>query len=249
MSSSWLDAFIDGALSCANHLEPDYDSTRLRIKEVYNYYLKDYIAGLEEVSPPVPQFGFVFRSSVVKVIPDLKIMVKCWAWDGTQYVKDNATLPRNPVVRLTKLDDFTILCLLDCTPEEIQEIKISQPPHQQRYAMGDFLQSTTVNAAITPELNIRMLYTDKTKAPEGKGDSGAWKPLPLGEQPTKAEQTSFWTSSSRCINPIAIAEVVNKRLNDHNDGYTDPVATSALLGLELSDPVCKFQSPLISRNN
>lgn len=251
---SWLDAFIDGALSCANHLEPDYDSTRLRIKEVYNFYLKDYIAGLEEVSPPVPQFGFVFRSSVVKAIPDLKILVKCWLWDGSKYIVDNSKLPRNPVVRLTKLDDFTILCLLDCSPEEIQEIKISQPPHQQRYAMGYYLGPNTLDAVITPEMQLRILYTDKSKAPEATGEDGEWKMLPGKEQlnlpekervpieqPTDAEQATFWNDKNRnrCINPIAIADVAKTRLNNSTafpNVYKDDFSTSALIGLELSDP-------------
>lgn len=209
---SWLDAYIDGALSCANHLEPDYDSTRLRIKEVYNYYLKDYIQGLEAVSPPIPQFGFIFRSSVVKAIPDLKITVNCWLFDGTNFVPDNTVTPRNPVVRLTKLDDYSILCLLDCLPEEIREVVISQPPHQQRYAMGHNLGPNALIASITPELQVRILYTDKTQAPEAAGEDGEWKMLPSIEQPTSAEQASYWNQQSRCINPIAIADDVRVRL-------------------------------------
>ncbi|PMD29538.1 hypothetical protein L207DRAFT_538723 [Hyaloscypha variabilis F] len=46
---AWIDSFIDGALSCANHLEPQYDTTRLRIKEVYNYYLRRTIHPLEGI--------------------------------------------------------------------------------------------------------------------------------------------------------------------------------------------------------
>ncbi|KAH8654009.1 hypothetical protein BGZ60DRAFT_435848 [Tricladium varicosporioides] len=246
---SWIDAFIDGALSCANHLEPDYDSTRLRVKEVYNFYLSSNIHPLEGVSPPVPRFGFIFRSSVVKAIPDLKITVTCWLFDTTnqKFVEDTNKPPRNPVLRLTKMDDFTILCLLDCLPEEISEIKIAQPPHQQRYSMGESLKPAA-DKSITAELLVRMLYTSKD-APEGTGEHGEWKLLPDGvtppgtkdknEQPSHEEQVSFYNADTRCINPIAIAQVVNNKLRNSQkylNKYDDPVPNACILGMELSDP-------------
>ncbi|CZR65010.1 uncharacterized protein PAC_14910 [Phialocephala subalpina] len=247
---AWLDCFIDGALSCANHLEPDYDSTRIRIKEVYNYYLSNNIVGKEGLKPPVPRFGFILRSSVVKAIPDLKITVLCWLWDpktGT-YVLDGLdpkTPPRNPVQRLTKLDDFTIMCLLDCALEEIQEIKISQPPHQQRYAIGHGMV-TTHDGVTYPELEVRMLYTDPNDAPEAPGDAGSWPPLPGPdsdppghEQPTEQTEINFWTESSRVINPIVIADTVRDALlssQKYKGMYTDQVSNAALMGLELNDP-------------
>jgi hypothetical protein len=158
------------------------------------------------------------------------------------------------------LDDFTILCLLDCTLEEIQEIKISQPPHQQRYAMGYYLGPNTLDAVITPEMQLRILYTDKSKAPEATGEDGEWKMLPGKEQlnlpekervpieqPSDAEQATFWNDKdrNRCINPIAIADVAKTRLNNSvafPNVYKDDFSTSALIGLELSDPARKFSA-------
>ncbi|KAH7356949.1 hypothetical protein BKA65DRAFT_218378 [Rhexocercosporidium sp. MPI-PUGE-AT-0058] len=243
---SWLDCFIDGALSCANHLEPDYDSTRLRIKDVYNIYLNSHIEGLEGVSPPVPRFGFIFRSSVVKAIPDLKITVLCWKFNpkSKTFGEDEDKLPRNPVVRLTKLDDFTILCLMDCLPEEIQQIKIAQPPHQQRYAMGDSLKSED-GKPITSELLVRMLYTNS--APEGVGEKGVWPALPgpadpegaINEQPPEEVQKDYYDADTRLIHPIKIAESVNTILlhsTKYKGMYTDEVANACVLGMELSDP-------------
>ncbi|KAF8851876.1 hypothetical protein BDZ45DRAFT_678781 [Acephala macrosclerotiorum] len=247
---AWIDCFIDGALSCANHLEPDYDSTRLRIKEVYNYYLSSNIHPLEGVSPPVPRFGFVFRSSVVKAMPDLKITVSCWLFDAKNsvFVEDTNKPPRNPVLRLTKMDDFTILCLLDCLPEEINEIKIAQPPHQQRYAMGESLKPAA-DGSITAELLVRMLYTSEKDAPEGTGSHGEWRLLPDGvdppgttdpdEQPSHADQVSYYNDKTRCINPIAITQSVNdilQKSKKYPKMYIDDVPNSCVLGMELSDP-------------
>ncbi|KAG4435923.1 hypothetical protein IFR05_008580 [Cadophora sp. M221] len=240
---SWLDCFIDGALSCANHLEPDYDSTRLRVKDVYNFYLDSHIQHLENISPPVPRFGFIFRSSVVKAIPDLKITVLCWKFnpESKTFGEDQDKLPRNPVVRLTKLDDFTILCLMDCSPEEIQQIRIAQPPHQQRYAMGDSLKSED-GKPIVSELQVRMLYTNS--APEGVGEKGVWPLLPgpgsaIDEQPPDEVQKDYYDPDTRLINPIRIAESVNTILLDstkYKGMYTDEVANACVLGMELSDP-------------
>lgn len=199
---------------------------------------------------------------MVKAIPDLKITVTCWLFDPTTKSFKEDTInasqdqskppvpPRNPVLRLTKMDDFTVLCLLDCLPEEIAEIKIAQPPHQQRYSMGESLK-VHPDGTITAELLVRMLYTSKADAPEGTGEHGEWKLLPKtgpddplpDEQPKEADQKSFYNSETRCIDPIAIAKVVNQTLVDsktYPKMYTDAVPNASMLGMELSDPACKW---------
>jgi hypothetical protein len=227
-------------------LEPEYDSTRIRIKEVYNFYLKSSVYG---IAPPVPRYGFLFRSSVVKAIPDLKITVSCRKSNGQASNGDTKSLEedevkntRNPVVRLTKMDDFTILCLLDCLPEEINEIKISQPPHQQRYAMGESLAKGK-DGSITAEVIVRMMYTT-TPPKDFKLKPG--DPLP-NDQPDSAALKNYYDSKTRAINPIFIAEDVNTRMNTQKTGYQDDVATSCLIGLQLSDPCCKFLLITLSR--
>ena len=116
---SWLDAFIDGALSCASHLEPDFDRTRLRIK----LYLSGPIQGLTDVCPPVPRSGFVIRSSVVKAMPGLKISATTRFLDPVDHTwKEKPSNPKtdpksDPIVKLSKMDDYTILCLFDCLLE------------------------------------------------------------------------------------------------------------------------------------
>jgi hypothetical protein len=70
----WMDCLIDGALSVANHLERDADRVRAQIKQKYNEYLATEIKGTS-IKPQVPGYGFILRSQIVKVMPDLRITV------------------------------------------------------------------------------------------------------------------------------------------------------------------------------
>ena len=236
---AWLDCFLDGALSCGNHLEPQFDSTRLRIKEVYNYYLRSTIHPLEGQTPPIPRSGFILRSSAVKAIPDLKVTVTTRTWNGSAWIKD---VNRDPVVQITKMDDFTILCLLDCLPQEMYQVTIAQPPHQQRFAMGASLKPDN-NGKIVPELEVRMLYTNLDAATKAAGDTGMWPIATV--QPSLTDQGTYYQSETRVIDPTSIANSVNKVLLASSNlstpvSYNDVVADSCVLGLELNDPSCKF---------
>ena len=240
---TWLDCFLDGALSCANHLEPQYDTTRQRIKEVYNFYLRSNIHPLEGQTPPIPRSGFILRSSVVKAIPDLKIAVIACKWDHTKrlWIADPS---HDPVVRFTRLDEFTVLCLLDCLPEDIFNITIAQPAHQQRFAMGASLKPNE-QSIIAPNVEVRTLYTRAKSALEGAGDEGVWPPLDEAIQPTG--QDKYYDSEIRCIKPAVIVKSINEALllsNDLNSpkSYDNDIPDSCVLGLELNDYSCKFRT-------
>lgn len=235
---AWLDCFLDGALSCANHLEPEYDSTRQRIKEVYNFYLQSNIHPLEGQTPPIPRSGFVLRSSVVKAIPDLKITVTARMWNSTAWIED---LSRDPVVRFTRMDDFTILCLLDCLLEDIFNLTIAQPPHQQRFAMGESLKPDD-NDRISPNIEVRKLCTTPAKAPEGTVDDGIWPSLDKSIQPM--DQGNYYDPDNRCIKPAVIAKSINDALLKSNNPngtkfYDNDIPDSCVLGVELNDYSCK----------
>jgi hypothetical protein len=73
IDDSWMDCLIDGALSVANHLEQDGDMVRDAIKNTYNAYLKD--TNSMPHPPLVPRFGFILRSQIVRVMPDMRITV------------------------------------------------------------------------------------------------------------------------------------------------------------------------------
>ncbi|KAH0562327.1 hypothetical protein GP486_002981 [Trichoglossum hirsutum] len=250
-NSDWelIHGWISDCLYLGKIPEPEFDLTRLRIKEIYNFYLSKDIHGLEGRTPPIPRYGFVVRSMAVKAAPDLKITATRRIWEDGKW-KEDLDQPdhrrRDPIVRLRRMDDFTILCLLDCLPEEIFQITLAQPPHQQRFAMGASL-IIREDGSIHSELEVQMLYTS-SKAPKGKGKDGEWPSLPPSEQ-SLVDQSHFYDVDRRCINPITIAGKVNFALVNSKafpGMYDDGIPNACVLGLQLNDPCCKPIHPMRS---
>jgi hypothetical protein len=254
---AWIDCFLDGALSVANHLEPDFDYTRLRIKAIINKFLRTPV-GTNGPRPPVPRYGFIIRSAVVKATPDLKLTAR--AWDVTTSPDGQTkTVLRDCLLRHTKMDDNTILSLVDCLPEEIAYITMAQPAHQQRFAIECKLHDDNDPRVkkITPNMSIKRLYTDPKQAPPLRGDfeqSLEWKAFENRDfdkfhLPTPNQQ-EFYDDRIRCIKPAKIAQAVNDVLQKWGSDssfngtapYDDAVPNSCILGLELNDPACKYRS-------
>ncbi|KAK5455895.1 hypothetical protein LTS15_005213 [Exophiala xenobiotica] len=255
---AWVDCFLDGALSCANHLEPEYDFTRLRIKSIINDFLAAPIASTGK-TPPVPRYGFVVRSAAIKATPDLRLKVTCWTQtedpqhkgtltsDGTEDTK------RDPLVRHTKLDDFTIFSLVDCLPEEICQIKFSQPPHQQRFAFE--YNSKSGETERTGRFFVKKLYTEVDLAPPqdpqdpkafSEDDKSKWLDL----LPELSSASAYYREQVRSINPQNIANDAttalltwagDKRFYPKKPPFTDAITNSAILGLELNDPAYELE--------
>jgi hypothetical protein len=215
----WLDCLIDGALSVANHLDKDDDMVRRLIKETFNTYLANDVpdAGFK---PQIPGYGFMIRSKLIKSMPDLQITVKWNNPDG-----------RFPVCRWTKWDDQTLMCLLDRQPEELQAITLSQPQHQQRYALGSHIEATAGKEAVT--FVLRKLFT--------KGPGIAEKGNDISGPMTK----TWLDFASRSVNTRLMARDINQQLQFGKPGddteYIDPTPNSCELGLELNDPSYYFQ--------
>ena len=223
IDSAWMDCFIDGALSVANHLEPVDDKVRRRIKDVYNVYLRNNIDPAP-VKPPVPEYGFILRSALIKVMPDIRVTVTCRTGTAPNYKPDPS---RQPLVRLTKMDEYTIMGLVDCLPEEIYEIVFAQPPHQQRYIAAAQLDPT-------PVYQIRQLFT-------GDAPAGQWPAVDPTQYPypTTTEMGTWYDYSSRCVNIIQMAVDLTAVLNEtpNFSGYPDSVN----FALELNDPSYQLQ--------
>ncbi|MCJ1248187.1 hypothetical protein MMC30_005404 [Trapelia coarctata] len=220
----WLDCLIDGALSAANHLDREDDYTRQEIKRRFNDYLRTVVpeAGIK---PQIPSYGFILRSQLVKVMPDLRITV-------TYKIPDPAGQVRHPVCRYTRYDATTILCLLDRLPQEIDSITLAQPPHQQRFSLGYNL---------TPSLlEFRLIHLYTQNAPKDK----SWPELPDQIQPHSDKTKAWFDWPSRCVNVDQMANDINGILQFPE--YIDTTANSCELGLELNDPSYLFiiQPPL-----
>lgn len=217
IDDAWVDCFIDGALSTANHLDPIDDQARRRIKDAYNTYLSNTIHP-SPVKPPVPRFGFFVRSELIRVMPDIRIVVRCRKMGpGGVFVPDES---RAPLVRLTKLNDTILLALLDCMPEDLFDIRFIQPPHQQR-----FIIPTTV----------RQLYT--SGAPPASEDSGEWPPVPAIRMPTVAAIKAWYNSDTRCLEVAqAYVDMANAlSFSDSTQSFVAGAIDSAIFALELND--------------
>lgn len=221
-------------MSCANHLDPKNDLARLRIKDAYNFYLAGPIQGLKEkVCPPIPRSGFILRSSAVKAIPDLKITATSWYQDPTDQTWKN---DHDPIVQLTKMDDFTIRCLFDCLPEQLYQLQIAQPPHQQRYALGEALVPDATGN-VTPDVPLQIIYC--------QGATNVPTTWPVDTTVQLANLTSFYHQNTRGFDPTVIGDSLKNALltsQAYPGVYTDQITNSVLLGLELNDPCCTSQS-------
>ncbi|KAF2001043.1 hypothetical protein P154DRAFT_464864, partial [Amniculicola lignicola CBS 123094] len=242
IDDAWMDCLIDGALSVGNHLERDDDQVKTAIKELYNLYLRTTVPNTK-VRPQVPCYGFVLRSQIVKVMPDLRITVN---WNNS-----NATTKdqRAPVCQWMRPDDHTLICLLDRLPEELAKydkdhpdrsgIILSQPPHQQRFSFGHAYipRKDTVDPHF--EFKLRHLYTVN---PPPDGEWPLWEERAGKFNENAAAQIDL---NSRVLKLDGLAKSVNLgiRQDDPNrptTAYVDYVPNSAELGLELNDPAYYF---------
>ena len=232
IDDSWLDTLIDGALSVANHLDQGDDRIRRTIKMAINEYLKTPVPPKGSYTPQVPCYGFVIRSAVMKAFPDLKISIK-YNNDNSEPDAQLTDDGRARICRLTNIDDTTLLCLLDRKPEEIEEIQFSQPHHQQRYSLGNYLNASEV------EFESRQLYTQNVPVqPKGEPPTG-WPTLSktIYHNPPKAnEPPAIYDWTTRCVKVDALAKQLQDALVKDTKDYTDLVTTSVVMGLELNDP-------------
>ncbi|KAI4185102.1 MAG: hypothetical protein LQ346_005979, partial [Caloplaca aetnensis] len=213
IDDAWLDCLIDGALSVANHFSVEEDTVRLKIKEVYNTFLRTPVEGTT-LKAPIPRYGFFLRSALVKAIPDLRVTITCRKIENNVVMEDPN---RTPLIRLTKMDDHTILALLDCLPEEIYKILLVQPPHQQRF--------TAPIAGNGVPYTLKRLYT--------RGAPAEW---PSFATPP-SEIAEWYDPASRVVRIPKFVESLKSALP-----FTTPAAPafdadigSAVVALELND--------------
>jgi hypothetical protein len=203
---------------------------RKAIKDGYNLYLKQLQPG-GKYTPQTPKFGFILRSAVVKAFPGLHIDIPFPT--GV----DTTVEARAPICHLTAINDTTLMCLLDRLPEELQIIMLTQPPHQQRFSLGENIalratkpDGTTIPASV--EFELLELVTDKNHIP--LGDQKEWERL------TPISSTKVWSEETRCMDmpelKKLILENMTKESNKSHKFYNDDVVTSLPIALQLNDP-------------
>ncbi|KAM3513556.1 hypothetical protein MY11210_002843 [Beauveria gryllotalpidicola] len=212
IDSIWMDALIDGALSLANHLEPD-DFVRKSIKRFINTYLDTVDPDLG-YKPQIPCYGFFLRSTILPAIPDLVVRAP---------LPDND--PRCPIIRQSLLDTDTLLCLFDRIPssDEFLTLTFTRPPHQQGFFASDCI---TWN-------KFQVLYrkictkSDSSSSPR-TGDTWTKGDTSLDNVP--------YDWGSRCLLMDNYAQAVYTKLSAQSY-FDDSSPTPEMMGIQLGGDV------------
>ncbi|KAK6505088.1 hypothetical protein TWF481_007010 [Arthrobotrys musiformis] len=125
---TWLNAYLDGALSVGNHVEGDQDSVRAALKITLQTFLNTVNPALGYI-PQIPISGCLIRSSIVSHFPDLSIIADRPAGDT-----------QAPILKRTNLAPDILLVLFDrpLTSVDFPDgIRICQPPHQQAFVASN----------------------------------------------------------------------------------------------------------------
>ncbi|KAL7961260.1 hypothetical protein V8C34DRAFT_320028 [Trichoderma compactum] len=236
LDDAWMDSFVDGALSLGNHVDQDEDKVRNVIRDAINDYLKAELPGID-AHPPTPKYRCYVRSGIVKKFPDLI---------ATVLAAENVTPAM--LVRHSILDEGIMLCLFSEVPNKsnFTGLSFTQPPHQQTFIAGRNLTETDLT------MEYRRAYTDKCKA---RCDKGYREPVSKSTwhrgQPDEHRGTGFlWEvpsdSSLQDPSPVSLRAVHMENLaEDYREqlvkymppgAYKDEIASSALVGYQLSEP-------------
>ncbi|KAF2657049.1 hypothetical protein K491DRAFT_677543 [Lophiostoma macrostomum CBS 122681] len=134
----WLECVVDGALSHANHLQSDDDVIKREIKILLNEYLCKPQGESSANALRLPKWGFLLRSVVVSSQSALKIELA---------VQKTGDTVRSGVLSVKRLSEDVLMCLLDQIPgqDDTFALTITQPSHQQGFALGDHLDETKIS--------------------------------------------------------------------------------------------------------
>ena len=230
----WTDAFIDGALSLANHISRTDDVLRRKMKEIINDYSKNVDPGLG-YRPQVPKYGCLLRSDLIRKFPDLHVTAPFPTIHGAV---DDGSQKRAPILRQERLSEDTLLCLFDRMPgsQELATLNFTQPAHQQYFVVGKKITNTTLEVA------YKQVHSQVPK--EGEQAYGEYPEVVLSAQndPHNPIHNRFFiwedNNEARFLNLAALnADVLKKLENDPHKPFTDIISTSALIGYQLGCPV------------
>lgn len=243
IDKNWVDALIDGALSLGNHFGTDED--RVAIKKALNDYINRTPEG-QDHRVQIPAYGFYLRSDLVTMFPDLRVEVLP---DPTALKSSGQDLPAGaPLLRHEIVADGVMMAFIDRVPGSAQfsSLVLTQPSHQQRFAVARGLDTTQV------VVDIRRQYTVDQTTRETDGDRH--KSLtqviytPSGEK--SSNNIFIWGSEpDKGLNDLRIlrlpsfADVQLKILQENMGKYgetpyfEEDTASSALFAMQLNDPI------------
>lgn len=227
---NWVDALIDGALSLANHMGEDRD--RVAIKRAINTFIQ-HTPEHQTHSPQIPTYGFYLRSDLVTMFPDLKVTTVPEPPKGT--IPDRAPLLRHEIVA-----DGVMMGMLDRLPgsTDFTGLRFTQPPHQQRFAVGHGLTKDNVGIDIQREYTVDQATRET--------DPLRHKPLvSIDMKSSDASNFFVWsTDPATQLNDLRVirlpffAEQQLSILREKMDKkyFDDDTPNSALMAMQLNDP-------------
>ncbi|KAH8702268.1 hypothetical protein BGW36DRAFT_424549 [Talaromyces proteolyticus] len=223
----WVDSFVDGALSIANHLQHD-DKVRQLIKNQLQEYL-DKPLHAQAYPPQIPSHGFLLRSELCTKYPDLIVEAP------------DPTSKKAPILRQENIDDGVLLVLFDRVPgsASLPKLILRQPPHQQAFAVGADLTRDLL------EVEFKRVYTIP---PPDPFPSGGFQHTYHRVNPPKDEQKVFvWDGEALPnVHSLRLPHFVQETYDTIRKGmktgeFTETCPTAALLGIQLNDPMYFLQ--------
>jgi len=222
----WFDAFLDGALSIANHLEQD-DYVRREI----NIYFDDK----REDAPKLPCYGFLLRSALVPAFPDLVVRTP---------TRDDR-INRDQILLQELLDTDLMMCLFDGFPGDpstlLPKFTFIRPPHQQSYRAGESITSDSFTTS------PRKIYTKDNPPDKHKSDEEAERQKwTKGDNSDKGKNVPYDWDSRALIMPNYAMAVHNVEKASMKDYFTDDIPTPEMMGIHLSSAIYEMDLEKVS---
>ncbi|KFA54614.1 hypothetical protein S40293_02194 [Stachybotrys chartarum IBT 40293] len=252
VDANWTDALIDGALSLANHCggAPDEDHERIAIKTAVNARLRAPDAKLGGWHVQMPRYGFVLRSQLLVQFPDLAVSVHFAperrepVIQGLNRQLPYGVPPQQPILVQKRLAPDTMYCLFDAAPPDLQRITFTMPTHQQCFTVGQALDSKELTVL------FKKVYATESRPrlPDGRQQDNLLGRVSFKKDGTPAAVFDWDTS---LIHSAVFAEFQRAKLflEMGKDEFTDKIPTSALLGLQLNDPLLQLDIVTLDSTN
>ncbi|KAJ9652654.1 hypothetical protein H2198_008089 [Neophaeococcomyces mojaviensis] len=236
IDANWIDALLDGALSIGNYLGGSHDHIREEIKVAVNRYIECEIPGLGR-TPQIPTFGFFLRSDLIRQLPEILVNA---AFDSPAK-PDPMEHTRAAILRQEITDTGLMLCLLDRSPVDkikglLKSLTFTQPPHQQSFVVGEFLDSSSLRVAYKyiPSNEGFQREDHNVRKPE------EWTKLP---SPSSNPNPVFIWGEKNEIRTLILPSLFDNVFQTLETSMSEDILkenslTSAMMAIHLSNPGC-----------
>lgn len=248
IDDNWIDALIDGALSLANHWGhgTDRDEPRNAIKLAINECLRTPDESLGGWHVPLPRYGLLLRSQLLVQLPDITVEAVFSETRSEPISKSGDefrvqapinTPPKQPILVQKRLAPDTMYCLFDAAPPDLRRVIFRMPPHQQCFKIGQIL----TNKKLTVPWKKPYTTTERPSTAQPGDTLGSTDFDPTG----KPAPIFDW--NLRTLNPECFATfLVDHEREGREKEFSDEEPTSAVLGLQLSNPIFELDIDDIS---